>query len=407
MSQHTRRVVVSGVGVVSPIGLGRDAFWSRLCAGGSGVAPMERVPESARLPTVAAAVRAFNAKDYITSVHLRRMDRFSRMIVAAGRMALADAGVAIERETPERVGVVVGSALGDTSESTVFLEKVFSKGPAAASPLVFPNLVLNAAASYTSMELGATGVNFTVAQAETSGEQAIMLACEMLRAGRADIVVAGGGDELPPILFDIYRSTSALSGQRGGGEWSSPYDAARNGVVLGEGAAMLTLESPERAQARGACVYAEIDDDCSFSVPAPLYDWPTAASAALPMLRRLTANGAVDLICGSANSSRHLDACELDLFHQLCGDAAGDVFLASLKGAIGEFGAAGALSAAAACLALREQRVPPLCHLRQADPQARFRFAVPNAVPARLDRALVCGLGRGGAGVAISFRRST
>jgi len=267
-------VVVTGIGVVSPIGIGRAEFWSGLCAGASGVEPQERVPDSARLPTVAARARAFNAKDFIASVHLRRMDRFSRMIAAAGRMALDDAGIVLAREAPERVGVIVGSALGDISESAVFLEKVFTKGPSAASPMLFPNLVLNAAASYASMELGVTGINLTVAQAEVSGEQAIIVAGEMLRSGRADVVLAGGGDELAPIVCDVYRRTTALSGQHGGAEWSSPYDAARNGIVLGEGAAMLVLESTDRARARGASVYAEIEADCGFSVPSPVYGWP-------------------------------------------------------------------------------------------------------------------------------------
>ena len=205
------------------------------------------------------------------------MDKLSRMVVAAARMALDDARVVLARVQPETVGVVIGSALGDISESAVQLERVFTKGPASASPMTFPNLVLNAPASYVAMEFGLTGVNLTVAQGETSGEQAIILGCDLVRAGRADVVLAGGGDELAAIVFEVYRRARALSSQRGGPEWSSPYDVGRNGIVLGEGAAILVLESPARARARGATILAEVEGYATFGVPAPPYDWPAEA----------------------------------------------------------------------------------------------------------------------------------
>jgi len=223
-----------------------------------------------------------------------------------------------------------------------------------------------------------------------------------VRSGRADVVLAGGGDQLTPVLIEPYHRARALAGQRGGREWASPYDRARSGIVLGEGAAMLVLESLASARARGAAVYATIDDTCSFSVASPPYDWPLRADAALESLQPLA--GGVDLVCGGANSSRRLDRCELDLFARLLGRRADAVALTSIKGAIGEFGAAGALTVAAACLALREQTVPPLCNLHAPEPDAPFRFTAGRAAPARLARALVCGLARGGAGVALSLR---
>ncbi len=398
-------VAVTGVGIVSPIGFGRQQFWSALCEGRSGIAPLERFPVPDGAPRLAAEVRAFAAREFITSAHLRRMDNFSRMVVAAGRMALDDAHVVVSRTTPEAVGVVVGSALGDISESALYLDRVFSKGPAAASPMMFPNLVLNAAAGYLAMELGVTGANFTVAQGETSGEQAIILGSELVRAGRADLVLAGGGDELSGVVYEVHRRARALSSQRGGPEWSSPYDAARNGVVLGEGAAMLVIEPTARARARGATILADIEDSASFSVPAAAYDWPRRAAIPQTPALRWAADG-VDLVCGSANSSRGLDAYEIALVAQLLGARADRAALTSIKGAVGEFAAAGALSAATACLALREQTVPPLCQLRVPAPGARLRFAAPRAQARPLERALQCGISRGGALAMIGFRRA-
>ncbi len=390
-------VVVTGVGVVSPIGVGRGEFWSALCAGESGIGLVER---AGRAEMVAAA-REFVAKDFIRSPHLRRMDRMSRMIVAASRMALDDAGLVREAIADDGLGIVVGSVLGDISESATYLARVFLKGAAAASPMVFPNLVLNAPASYAAMELGATGINLTVAQNEICGEQAIIEGAAMVRAGRAEVVLAGGGDELADIVGDIYRQGRLLSGQRGGPQWCSPYDAARNGLVLGEGAAMLALESRDRALARGAAIIAEIEADAIFSVPSSRFDWPRRAGAALAPLCRALAGQSVELICGGANSTRALDACELDLFAQLGG---AEVSVTSIKGAIGEFGAAGALSAAAACLALREQVVPPLCHLQTPAAHAGLHLAAQRGEARPLQRALLCGLARGGAGAALVLR---
>jgi 3-oxoacyl-[acyl-carrier-protein] synthase II len=271
--------------------------------------------------------------------------------------------------------------------------------------MLFPNLVLNAPASYVAIELGLTGSNLTVAQGEVSGEQAIRLGCDLIRAGRADVVLAGGGDELASIVVDLYRNARALAGQHGGREWCSPYDAERNGLILGEGAAMLVLESPVRAAARGACVYAEIAGEADFTLTAPLYDWPRPGAEIHRHIGSRFFPHPVDLVCGSANSSRRLDACELDLLDRLVGEEASRVTVTSIKGAIGEFGAAGALSAAALCLALHEQIAPPLCHLRQPEGGSSLRLAGTRGESRRLDRALLCGIARGGAGLLLSLAR--
>jgi len=396
---------VTGLGVVSSIGVGRAQFWSALRAGRSGIAPL---PDAGDVPHIAARIVDFSPREFITSPHLRRADRFSRTIVAASRMALADAKLGAALPAPERLGVVVGSVLSNISESVQYLDRLFTKGPGLASPLIFPNLVPNAAASYVAMEIGCTGANLTVSQGEVSGEQAIATGCDLIRAGRADIVLAGGGDELAEIVIAAYRRFRALSSQRGGPEWCSPYDADRNGIVLGEGSAILVLEPLARARQRGATVYAEIVDAITFGVAAPPYDWPTSAPNAAARLRTLLDRAglrAVDLVCGGANSSRRCDACELDILTELFGDAAPAVTLTSIKGAIGEFGAAGALTTIAACLALHEGVVPPLCHLRQPETTAAMRFAPRTGQSRPLRSVLQLSQARGGAAAALLLRR--
>lgn len=394
-------VAVTGIGVVSPIGIGRRQFWAALADGRSGIAPVEPAARVGGWPRLAAAVGDFAARELITSAHHRRMDALSRMVVAACRLALDDAGAG--GVDPARAGIVVGAAIGAAAESTQQLDRLFLKGPAAVSPMLFPNLVLNAPASYAAMELGFTGVNFTVAQGEISGESAIALGADTIRAGRADLVLAGGGDELAPIVVHALQRVRALAGQRGGREWASPYDAARSGVVCGEGAAMLALEPLDRARRRAAPIYACLRGSRAFAVTAPRYDFPATAPEAPAPLAALCGAAPVELVCGAANSSPRLDACELALFAAVPATRA--AVLTSIKGAIGEFGAAGALTAAAACLALREQAVPPLCHL-ETPADSRIRLAARRAVPSPMRRALVNGLARGGAATALLFERA-
>ncbi len=421
MTERSSPVAVTGLGIVSPLGVGHQQFWTALSTGKSGVKPWSGA--STQVPHLAARIVDYSPGEFIRSAHLRRMDGLSRAIVSAGRLALADARLDNDAVPPQRMGIVVGSALGNISESVQYLERLFTKGPALASPMMFPNLVLNAPASYAAMEIGCTGVNLTVSQGEISGEHAVALGCELIRAGRADVVLAGGGDELDEIVMSAYRHFRALSSQRGGREWCSPYDVNRNGVVLGEGAGVLVLESPTHARRRGARVYAEIEDHVSFGVPSAPYDWPRhtpdaaehlreflavsgphAGRAAEPVRDVSVSDRRVDLVCGSANSSRHLDACELDVLGRAFGEAAATVALTSIKGAVGEFGAAGTLTAGAACLALRHGAVPPLCSLRTAPPDTAFQFVSGAAVPRRLRRVLIFSLARGGAAIALLLR---
>jgi len=403
MAERFPPVAVTGLGIVSPIGVGHGRFWAALCAGASGIAA---VPDAQTVPRLAARVREFAPREFIRSTHLRRADALSQTIVASARMALTDAGFDDRLPDPERLGVVVGAAIGNMTESTHYLGRVFTKGPALASPMIFPNLVLNAAASYTAMEIGCLGANFTVSQGEVSGEHALMTGCDMIRAGRADVVLAGGGDQCAEMTTAAYRQFRALSSQRGGTEWCSPYDEQRNGVVLGEGAAMLVLESPEHARRRGATVYAEIVDTLSFSVAAPTYDWPARAPTAGARLRSVLERSAgIELVCGSANSSRRLDACEREVLAETLMDTAATTTVTSIKGAIGEFGAAGALTAVAMCLAVHHGAIPPLCHVHNPMP-APFRFASRTAEHRRVQHALMLSFARGGAAAALLVRRA-
>jgi 3-oxoacyl-[acyl-carrier-protein] synthase II len=433
------RVVVTGVGIVSPLGA-LPAFWDGLCSGASALAPIDAFDPGPTPPRCAARVRDFQPKEHIRPALLRRMDRFSQMVVTACRTALDDAALALTAAEAEEAGAVVGTAFGNLAESEEFLRGLFAKGPARANPLTFPNSVLNAAAGYVAIDLGLRGPNFTVCRGEASGEAALAVAYDTIVTGQADVLLAGGGDEIAPILFHVYKELGVLSpasarlprgaADAGALEWSSPFDRRRNGFVMGEGAAMLVLERADRAAARGAPVYAEFAGYATQAVAASPHDWPVPhAAAPAETARQLAAlgwgrsgveanaaaghrgatadgNDTSDLIVSCANSTLQLDSFETAHLATLLGEGAPRALVTSVRGAIGDFGGAGVFSAAAAVLALRHGAVPCLGTFHEADPTCTLRLATSGTpAPAQGFRsALVSASPRGGACVTLYFR---
>lgn len=408
------RVVVTGIGVVSPLGP-LPQFWAQLRAGANGFAPIDWFDAGPTAPGTAARVRDWQPRDHIKPASLRRMDRFSQMVVSACRMAVADAGIDLTPAKAEETGVVVGAAYGNLLETEAFLRGLIAKGPALANPMIFPNLVLNASAGYAAIELGLRGPNFTVCRNETSGEAAVALAYDAIACGHADVILTGGGDEVSPVLFHVNKDLGALSPGRphaGGAalaEWSSPFDRDRNGMILGEGVAMLVLERAEHARARRATVYAELVGYATHTVPSTPHLWPHPAAAApramADQLRALRGADEIDAIVSCANSTRDLDAFEAAHLAGLLGEGAARALVTSVKGAVGEFGGAGALGTAVAALALRDGHVPALATLRRPDPACTLRLAAPGAAPSAVRAALVSGSARGGACTALLLRQ--
>jgi 3-oxoacyl-[acyl-carrier-protein] synthase II len=405
------RVVVTGLGVVSPLGT-LPRFWDELRAGANGFVPIDWFDVGATPPATAARVRDWQPKDHIKPAALRRMDRFSQMVVGACRMALADARLELTPARAEETGVVIGAAYGNLSETEAFLRGLIVKGPALANPMLFPNLVLNASAGYVAIELGLRGPNFTVCRNETSGEAAVALAYDTIVCGHADVVIAGGGDEVSPVLFHVNKDLGALSpGRRGhpGHEWSSPFDRDRNGMILGEGAAMLVLEREEHARGRGAVPYAQLAGYATCTVPSKPHLWPHPSAAApramAAQLRALRGADEIDAIVSCANSTRDLDAFEAAHLAGILGESAGRAVVTSVKGAVGEFGGSGALGTAVAALALRDGLLPPLASLRRPDPTCTLRLATPEVATLPMRAALVSGSARGGACTALLLRQ--
>lgn len=360
-------IVVTGLGFVSPLGTGTEEVWRNWSGGEGGVRPLAKDdPRLARgvdpvaLPEVGRAglVRGFQPKDHIRSSHLRRMDWCSRMLVASATQAVRDAGLPIESDAERaRTALVFGSCFGNQRETQKYMERVLRRGPAAGQPILFPNLVLNAAGGYAAIELGLQGPNLSVSDHEVSGEIAVATAADLLRAEVCDQVIVGGADEFGSLYLGALRERRLLAP---GSAPSAPRPDARLGqIVPGEGAAAMVLERAGAANARGVEGYAELTDARTVAIEAGPYEAPEPSAAARRMVDGIDLGARrVSAVLGGANGSRPRDALDQAVVDELArrqSVAPGCVRIDSL---VGDWPARGAFTAALACLALRQGRVP-------------------------------------------------
>lgn len=379
----TDPVVVSGVGVIAAGARGPEALWEVVCGVRQGFEPAG-IPGAADA-TLAGRAPTVERRDVVRTSAGRRIDRLSLMVLAAARDAVADAALGDAEVAGPATGIVLGSAFGNFEETAGFLDRLGARG--TGNPLVFPNLVMNAALSYLSIELGVTGPTVMVTQQEASGEVAVAAAIDLVESGAVERCLAGAGDELTPELHAVLRDVGALSSGR-----PRAYDASADGCVPGEGAAVLVLERESVARARGVRPWARLGAAVEFSVPAPLHGWPTDGAALAARLAPALAGAA--LVVGAAAGIPALDRVEAA---SLAASLAPGVPVIAPRTVLGHFGSAGLVGAVVAMLAIRKRTVPPgpACEV-PIEPTLTFgRAARPaEAIPA----VVVVGLARGGAG---------
>ncbi len=401
----SRRVVITGAGVVSCLGVGIETFSERLLKGDSGIRPITAFDTSGLSSHMGAMLADFNPKDILNPKNIRKMDDLSRTAVAACRLAAQDAQIVIDLTNRDRIGIVLGTALGATDISIMFARTLFSEGPMMLNPLHVPNTVMNAPAGHASIELGFRGFNSTINHKESSSETAIGYAFDQIQKGTADVMFAGGADIVSPLLFEVLTRFGALSPDDGRPEGAHPFDLRRSGPVVGEGAGIICLESLPHAEKRGAELYAEVTGFGMSSSPAPSTDFPTDAKGYVLAVRRaLEAAGIspkdVDLVWGAANGGIRLDALEADMVSALFGTGPDSVAVCTIKGAIGEaFG--GGMRAAALADSIKKGVIPPIVGL--TDPIAPLNF-VTQARKAAIGNALLCGVSSGGTFVALVLK---
>jgi 3-oxoacyl-[acyl-carrier-protein] synthase II len=425
-----RRVAVTGLGVVAPNGVGKEAFWSACLNGRSGVGPIRSFDASQHPVKVAAEVHDFDAVPFLPASQrksLKIMGRAMRFAVGAAGLAVQDAGLELEREDPERVGVVMGTGLVPVDLPEIMptligacdagghlqAHRLGKSGAGNLFPLWILKYLPNMVAAHISMALNAQGPNSTITTACAAGTQAVGEAFRLVARGDADIILAGGADSrIDPFLVLAYIALGALSpGQRPPAEVSRPFDGKRDGFVLGEGAGVLVLEEMERARQRGAVIYAEVlGMGSSFDAYAVTKPDPAARGAARAIesaLREARVDPAdVDYINAHGTSTRLNDIMETVAVKRVFGERARKLPLSSIKSMVGHLiGAAGAVEAVALALTLQRGALPPTINLTQPDPECDLDYVPNSAREMPVETAVSTSFGFGGQNAALVMRR--
>ena len=408
-----RRVVVTGLGVVSPIGIGVETFWSRLLNGTSGVKRITRFDPTDHACQIAAEVKNFDPLPWIEKKEVRKMDLFAQFAIAAALLAVEDAHLKVSDTNRDRVGVLVGTGMGGIPMLVEQHGILLEKGPGRVSPFFIPGIITNAASGRISMQLGAKGPNSCVSTACATGNHAIGDSFRIIRRGEADIMLAGGTEAvIAPLCVAGFSACKALSTRNGEPERASrPFDKERDGFVMGEGAAVLILEVLEHALDRGAKIYGEVTgygmSGDAYHITAPA---PEGEGAVQSMQRALQDAGLrpeeVDYINAHGTSTPYNDANETVAIKRVFGDHAYRMPVSSIKSMIGHtLGAAGAIEGAATILSVKHGVVPPTINYENSDPDCDLDYVPNKARELLIQFALNNSFGFGGTNATLVFRR--
>ena len=398
-------VRVRGIGVVSAFGTTHAGFRDALLEGRSGVAPLRAFDIAGLRSSLGAEVSGFDPAPFVSPMRMRRMDRTAVYTVAATKLALEDAGRSIAAEGDDESGVMLGTWTAGGGSTQQFLDALFRSGPTGAPALLFDSTVANSAAAIAGLELRLRGPNTTISHKEASGLAAVAGAVDLVRERRAASLITGGADAIFETFYKAHDRFAVMSGETAFSERIAPFDAARDGFVLGEGAFGLWVE---RANGDGAPRgHGDILGVGASSAAVSLNAWPDRPGPLERTMRLALADagleaGAVDVVYASANASRQLDAVEAAALTSLFGGAR--TVVTSVKGALGECGASGSAACAAAFLCGRAGRVPPIAGLVHPDPAAASLNLARRAVDAPGPIALVNSFASGGALFSVVLR---
>ncbi|MBI3925016.1 MAG: beta-ketoacyl-ACP synthase II [Armatimonadetes bacterium] len=385
MNNHRRRVVVTGLGTITALGLGWEIFWRSLLEGRSGVGMISFFDAAEFTTRIAAEVKQFNPEDFIPKKDARRMDRTIQFSVAAARMALEDSGLQVTPENAERIGASIGSGIGGMITWEEQHRVLIERGARKVSPFFIPMMIPNMPSGQVSIQFGIKGPNYSVVSACATGGNCIASAMDVIRSGKADVMLAGGTEAaITPLAFAGFCSLRALSTRNDEPERASrPFDRDRDGFVMGEGAGVLVLEEREHALARGARIHAEL---AGYGATADAYHItnpdPEGEGAARAMKQALEEAGLgpeeVDYVNAHGTSTPVGDPCETRAIKRLFGDHAYKLAVSSTKSMTGHtLGAAGALETIVCALAVKDDILPPTINYENPDPECDLDW-VPN-----------------------------
>ena len=409
----TRRVVVTGVGLVSPLGIGTEANWQALCAGRSGIGPITRFDASQYSARIAGEVKGFDPLQFIEKKDVKKMDVFIQLAIAASQFAVDDARLEVTEATASRVGVFIASGIGGFSTIEREHKALLEGGPRRISPFFIPAAIINLAAGQVSIRFGAKGPNSATCTACSASAHAIGDAFEIISRGDADVMIAGGSEAaITPMGVGGFAAMRALSTRNDEPQRASrPFEKDRDGFIMGEGSGVIILEELAFAQRRGAPIYAELVgygmSADAFHITAPSEDGDGGMRVMAAALRRAGITPErVGYINAHGTSTPYNDKLETLAIRRLFGDHAAKLAISSTKSMTGHLlGAAGGLEAGITALAVKHQIAPPTINYETPDPECDLDY-VPNekrSMP--IEYALSNSFGFGGTNGALLFKR--
>ena len=409
----SRRVVVTGVGLVSPLGIGTEANWEALCAGRSGIATITRFDASQYSARIAGEVKGFDPLQFVDKKDVKKMDVFIQLAIAASQFAMDDAKLTVDPAMATRIGVFIASGIGGFSTIEREHKALLEGGPRRISPFFIPASIINLAAGQVSIRFGAKGPNSATCTACSASAHAIGDAYEIIRRDDADVMIAGGSEAaITPMGVGGFAAMRALSTRNDEPERASrPFDKDRDGFIMGEGSGVVILEELEFAKRRGAPIYAELVGygmtADAFHITAPSEDGDGGMRVMEMALRHAGVRpDQVDYINAHGTSTPFNDKLETLAIKRLFGDHATKLAISSTKSMTGHLlGAAGGLEAGITVLAVKHQLIPPTINYETPDPECDLDYVPNQKRAAKVEYALSNSFGFGGTNGALLFKR--
>jgi 3-oxoacyl-[acyl-carrier-protein] synthase II len=409
----SRRVVVTGVGLVSPVGVGTRANWDALCAGRSGIGPITRFDAAQHACRIAGEVKGFDPLQFLEKKDVKKMDVFIQFAIAASQFAMDDAGLSVTEDIAPRVGVFIASGIGGFTTIEREHKALMAGGPRKISPFFIPAAIINLAAGQVSIRFGAKGPNSATCTACSASAHAIGDAFEIIRRNAADVMIAGGSEAaITPMGVGGFAAMRALSTRNDEPERASrPFDAERDGFIMGEGSGVIILEALEFARQRGADIYAELVgygmSADAFHITAPSEDGEGGVRVMQAALQEAGVGPeVVDYINAHGTSTPYNDKLETLAIKKCFGEHARAVAISSTKSMTGHLlGAAGGVEAGITALVVKEQMLPPTINLDHPDPECDLDYVPHTARAATVRYALSNSFGFGGTNGALLFKK--
>ncbi|MFZ2937239.1 MAG: beta-ketoacyl-[acyl-carrier-protein] synthase family protein [Candidatus Omnitrophota bacterium] len=406
---HKERIVITGIGAIGSNGVGKDAFIEAIFKGVSGIKPITLFDTSSFKVKTAGEIKDFTPQDFLGNKGLRTLDRSTKLIASATKLALDDTALAITEENTQDIGFVAGNTLGSVNSICEFDKDTLIEGPQYVNPALFPNTVINSPASQAAIRFNIKGFNTTISTGFSASLDAVKYAVDFLRLGRAKVVLAAGVEELCVQVFLGFLKTGFLAGlSEGKPEISCPFDKRRNGIILGEGSGVLVLEGLEHALARKAKIYAEITgfgqgfDSYRINKYNPSgYGIKKAMGAALEDAN--LGENDIDYISSAANSTQAADRIESSAIKDIFGH---QVAVSSIKSMIGEcFSATGILQLISAIGAIDKQMIHPTINYQEKDFDCDLNYVINKAIKQKIDNVLINAFGPSGCNASLIISR--